>query len=254
LCSHGGFGSIDEAPDDFCRTKVGECDLFICMAGPLYGSRSPAGTSFTEHEFDAAILGKKPCLVFMTAEDYPLAANRIEADEERKCQFEFRKKVSKGRITTRFSTADEVSVRVVQAIRNWEAARAGNPAPTQEVLLTSQIHSVSYRIAMMNESTTVSDEEVAAVMAALQIQVCRDLEPAWGINAELTFIPKHADVPPASGKLVIEDDSRHPEMVSYHTHTADGLPEARVSVGAAKQAQWRWTMSASHELLEMLVN
>jgi Domain of unknown function (DUF4062) len=35
------FGSIDEAPDDFCRTKVGECDLFVCIAGPLYGSRSP---------------------------------------------------------------------------------------------------------------------------------------------------------------------------------------------------------------------
>jgi Domain of unknown function (DUF4062) len=37
------FGSIDEAPDDFCRTKLGECDLFVCIAGPLYGSRSPEG-------------------------------------------------------------------------------------------------------------------------------------------------------------------------------------------------------------------
>ena len=64
------FGSIDEAPDDFCRTKVGECDLFVCIAGPLYGSRSPAGASFTEREFDAAFNGKKPCLVFVTAEDY----------------------------------------------------------------------------------------------------------------------------------------------------------------------------------------
>ena len=41
------FGSIDETPDDFCRTKVGECDLFVCIAGPLYGSRNPAGSSLT---------------------------------------------------------------------------------------------------------------------------------------------------------------------------------------------------------------
>jgi hypothetical protein len=247
------FGSIDETPDDFCRTKVGECDLFVCIAGPLYGSRSPAGASFTEREFDAAILGKKTCLVFMTSEDYPLAANLIEADEERKCQLEFRKKVSEGRVITRFSTADQVSFKVVQAIRNWEA-RKGNPAPTQEVLLTSQVHSVSYRIAVMNESTMVSDEEVIAVMAALQTQVRRDLAPAWGVDAELTFIANGAEVPPGSWRLVIEDDSRHTEFISYHTLSDEGLPEVHVAVRAAKQAGLEWTMTASHDLLEMLAN
>jgi hypothetical protein len=248
------FGSIDEAPDDFCRAKVGECDLFVCIAGPLYGSRSPTGTSFTEREFDAAILDKKPCLVFMTAEDYPLAANLIEADEQRSCQLEFRSKVSKGRIVTRFSTANEVSVKVVQAIRNWEAARAGSPAPSQEVLLTSQVHSVSYRVAVINLSTLVSDDEATAAMGALQTQVRRDFAPAWGIDAELSFIGKQADAPPGSWRLVIEDDSRYAGAVCYHTLTNEGLPEVRVAVRAARQAQWEWTMAASHDLLEMLAN
>ena len=49
------FGSWDTAPDDFCRSKVAKCDLFVCIAGPLYGSRSPAGRSYTEREFEAAI-------------------------------------------------------------------------------------------------------------------------------------------------------------------------------------------------------
>jgi hypothetical protein len=248
------FGSIDETPDDFCRTKVGGCDLFICIAGALYGSRSPAGSSFTEREFDAAILGKKPCLVFMTAEDYPLPANLIEADEERKCQLEFRKKVSKGRIVTRFSTADQVSVKVVQAIRNWEAARAGNPAPTQEALLASQVHSVSYRVAVINESTIVSDAVVKAAMAALQTQVRHDFAPAWGVDAELTFIAKQAEAPPGSWRLVVEDNSRQPGFISYHTLTEEGLPEVHVGVRDARQADWEWTMGASHELLEMLAN
>lgn len=104
------FGSWDEAPDDFCRAKVAECDLFVCIAGPLYGSRSPAGQSNTEREFDAAIEHKKPCLVFMTADDFPLAANLIESDEERKCQLAFRQRISTGRIITRFSTPEQVSV------------------------------------------------------------------------------------------------------------------------------------------------
>jgi hypothetical protein len=66
------FGSWDEAPDDFCRAKVAECDLFICLAGPLYGSVAPAGSSYTDREFQAAVDHGKPCLVFMTAEDFPL--------------------------------------------------------------------------------------------------------------------------------------------------------------------------------------
>ena len=167
------FGAVDEAPDDFCRVRVGECDLFVCIAGPLYGSRSPTGLSFTEREYDAAILAKKACLVFMTSDDYPIAANLVESDENRERQLEFRKKVRAGRIITQFSTGDEMSVKVVQAIRNWEVARAEN-RPSPEALLASQIRSVSYRVAVMNEGATVSDEEVRAAVAALQTQLNRD--------------------------------------------------------------------------------
>jgi len=188
------FGSIDEAPDDFCRRKVDECDLFVCIAGPLYGFRSPAGASFTEREFDAAILSKKPCLVIMTAEDYPLAANPIEADKDRECQHKFRKKISKDRIIDRFSTADEVSVKVVQAIGNWERRRG----PTREVLQKTRVRSVSYRVAVMNKSTMVCHDEVTAAMAALQTQVRRDYAPVWGVGAELPLIGEHTEAPPGS--------------------------------------------------------
>ena len=113
------FGAISLAPDDFCRAKVAECDLVVCVAGPLYGSRSQSGLSYTEREFDAAILAKKPCLAFMTPDDYAIAANLIEADDTRKSQLEFRKKISEGRVRTHFSTPHHLSVQVVQAIRNW---------------------------------------------------------------------------------------------------------------------------------------
>jgi len=119
------FGSWNVNPDDFCRAKVGDCDVFVCMAGPLYGSRTPAGPSYTEREFDAAVTSNRPCLVFMTAEDFALPANLIESEDNRDRQAAFRTKLSSGRIIARFSDPQEVAVLVVQAIRNWEASLAG---------------------------------------------------------------------------------------------------------------------------------
>lgn len=248
------FGSWDEAPDDFCRSKVAESDLFVCIAGPLYGSRSPAGQSYTEREFEAALEHKKPCLVFMTADEFPLAANLIESDAQRKCQLAFRRKLSKGRIISRFSTPDHVSVNVVQAIHNWEDSQANSAMPTQANVLASQIRSVSYRVAVLNRSAMVGDEEVRAAVAALQTQVHRDFAPVWGIDAELSFVTKGAEPAPGSWWLVIEDEPEYPSVVAYHTLTSEGLPQVKISVVKAKQSNWEWTMAASNELLEMLAN
>ncbi|HTR15202.1 MAG TPA: DUF4062 domain-containing protein, partial [Roseiarcus sp.] len=126
------FGAIDRAPDDLCRAKVAECDLFVCIVGPLYGSRGPSGLSYTEREFDAAVLANKPCLIFLTAEDFPLPADRVEDDDNRRRQLEFRKKAQEGRIVPRFSTPEQVSVKVVQAIRNWERSAPNNSAAPTE--------------------------------------------------------------------------------------------------------------------------
>jgi hypothetical protein len=117
------FGSWDVDPDAFCRNKVGQCDLFICLAGPLYGSLTPAGPSYTEREFDAALEHRKTCLVFLTSEDFPLPSNLIEPDDKRKLQQAFRERISNGRIVVRFSNPAELATRVVQAIRNWESSR-----------------------------------------------------------------------------------------------------------------------------------
>ena len=248
------FGSWDNAPDDFCRSKVAKCDLFVCIAGPLYGSRSPSGRSYTEREFEAAIEHGKTRLVFMTAEDFPLAANLIESDEDRKCQTAFRQKISGGKLIAWFSTPDQVAFRVVQAIRNLEAEQAASPMPTQASLLVSQIKSVSYRVAVLNHSTIVTDDEVKTAVAALQTQVHRDFAPAWGVDAELSFVAKGSDPAAGSWWLVIEDDSEYPGVLAYHTLTSEGLPQVKISVRNAKQANREWTMAASHDLLEMLAN
>ena len=50
------FGARDALPDDFCRARVSECDVFVGLVGHLYGSSPPGQSiSFTEREYDAAV-------------------------------------------------------------------------------------------------------------------------------------------------------------------------------------------------------
>jgi Domain of unknown function (DUF4062) len=243
------FGSFDETPDEFCVREVSECDLFVCIAGHLYGSRSPTGSSYCEREFETAINHKKSILAFLADDDFPLAANLRESDEDRKCQLAFRERVSKDRGITRFSRPEQISSLVVQAIRNWEARR-----PTQASLVASQIKRVSYSVAVLNRSRQLSDSEVQTAVAALQKQVHDDFAPVWGIDADLTFVAQGSLPKPKSWWLLIEDEGDHPEFISYHTLNSEGLPLVKISVINAKRADRDWTVSASHELLETLAN
>jgi len=129
------FGARDAMADDFCQAKVKECDVFVGILGHCYGS-SPKGSekSYTEQEYDAAIATGKPRLMFLAPEDFPLPAHLVEPDERRKKQRAFRERVSAERIRDTFSTPDDLTWRVVQAIHNWELQQAAvdqRPAPTR---------------------------------------------------------------------------------------------------------------------------
>ncbi|MEY2472660.1 MAG: hypothetical protein QOK28_1989 [Actinomycetota bacterium] len=110
------------------------------------------------------------------------------------------------------------------------------------------------RIAVINSSTTVSDDEVAAAVPALQEQVHRDFAPAWGADATVSFVAKGEK--PAAGAwwLVVLDDSDAAGALGYHDLTNDGLPLSKVFAGSDKQYGFNWTVTASHELLEMLAD
>ena len=98
----------------------------------------------------------------------------------------------------------------------------------------------------------VTDAEVQAVVPALQKQVGADFAPAWGIDADLRFIAKGNK--PATGEwwLVILDNSDQAGALGYHDLTAQGLPLGKVFAKTDKQYGEQWTVTVSHELLEML--
>lgn len=110
----------------------------------------------------------------------------------------------------------------------------------------------SIEIAIINEYDPVDDAEVAKAVAALQKQVSRDFAAAWGADAKLTIVKKGATPPAGAWWLIILDNSDQAGALGYHDLTSEGLPLGKVFAGTDKRYGEQWTVTASHELLEML--
>jgi hypothetical protein len=108
------------------------------------------------------------------------------------------------------------------------------------------------KIEFVNESTVITDKQAKAVLDPLQIQVHRDFAPAWGIDADLSFVPKGAQPSGGSWWIGFFDNSDQAGALGYHDLTNSGLPVGKVFVESDLQSKSSWTNDASHELLEML--
>ena len=108
------------------------------------------------------------------------------------------------------------------------------------------------QISVINESTVLADEDVAPVVAALQKQVTNDFGPVWGAAAQLGIVPKGTQPPNGNWWLVLLDDSDQANALGYHDLTSEGLPMGKVFAASDLKAGTSWTVTASHELLEML--
>lgn len=121
----------------------------------------------------------------------------------------------------------------------------------------SQLHPsqlAPIQISVINESTVVTDAEVIPVVAALQKQIKNDFRPVWGVDADLTVIPQGSQPANGSWWLVILDDSDQAGALGYHDLTSDGLPLGKIFAASDLKAGTSWTITASHELLEMLAD
>src|SRR6266851_10439261 len=105
------------------------------------------------------------------------------------------------------------------------------------------------KIAVINASSVMTDADVQGAVPALQTQVHRDFYPPWGVDADLTFVPKGHQPPAGSWWLAILDNSDQAGALGYHDVTTEGLPLGKVIAGTDKQYGYIWTVTASHELL-----
>jgi hypothetical protein len=106
---------------------------------------------------------------------------------------------------------------------------------------------LSKYIALVSESRKVRIADLMAVAAALQKQVTRDFGPIWGVQANIAAFESRKDVPVDYWSIVIRDDIDRPEAAGYHE---DDLGQP----GALVRLTDDWSVTASHELLEMLAD
>lgn len=102
-----------------------------------------------------------------------------------------------------------------------------------------------YHLALVSEIKSISASELTRVAAALQKQVVRDFGPIWKLQATVNAFTRLDDVPVGYWPIIVRDDINVPGAAGVH-EDKDGQPFALV------QYSLSWSLTASHETLEML--
>jgi hypothetical protein len=107
-------------------------------------------------------------------------------------------------------------------------------------------------LCVFNESTVLTDAQVEAIVSTLQQQVSEDFQPHYGVDASLVFIPSGQSIPTNAWWLGVFDNSDQAGALGYHDTTNEGLPLGKVFAGTDLQYGASWTVTMSHEILEMV--
>jgi len=101
-------------------------------------------------------------------------------------------------------------------------------------------------LALVSETTSVALPELTRVSAALQKQVTRDLSVQWDLQGTIDPFASLEEVPPGYWPLIIKDDIGQDASGVHCDDT--GQPMALIT------SDLDWSVTASHEVLEMLVD
>ncbi len=111
------------------------------------------------------------------------------------------------------------------------------------------------QIAVINESTVITDAEVQSMLAAFDQQWNKDLVPVWGVDAAtFHFTPKGQTPAVGSWWLAFFDNSDQAGALAYHDLTNEGLPISKVFVRTLQADNASVSVGATHELCEMAVD
>jgi len=107
------------------------------------------------------------------------------------------------------------------------------------------------KIAVFNKATTPLGVDLDDLIAAMQSYIDKVIVPVWATPAKLI---KSTGFIKGAWAIVFLDDANQPGALAYHDLTPDGLPESKVFVRTTLQNGDLVSVSASHELVEMLVD
>lgn len=99
------------------------------------------------------------------------------------------------------------------------------------------------QIALVSETSQVSPSDLSRASAAFQKQLSRDFGPIWQVTATIDAFARLEDVPLTYWPVLVQDDI-NVDAAGVHMDKS-GQPFALV------QYSNQWTLTASHEVLEM---
>jgi len=105
-------------------------------------------------------------------------------------------------------------------------------------------------VALVSESAQIKASDLTQVSAALQKQATRDLVQFWNIKPTVDAFPRLEDVPLGYWPIIVMDDIEQPGAAGVHLDK-NGQPFALVTASAQRDV---WSLTASHEMIEMLVD
>ena len=106
-------------------------------------------------------------------------------------------------------------------------------------------------IACFNNATVALGVDFASLIATMQKYVDDHVAPVWGTPAKLI---KTKGFKRGAWAMVFLDNADQPGALAYHDLTPDGLPISKVFVKTTLDNKDLVSVSASHELVEMLVD
>jgi hypothetical protein len=237
-------GAVDTSMD-----MVDAADVYLGVIAHRYG-HVPKGSavSITEMEYRRALRRRIPCLLFLRDGMNPLGVTGGGLERWAAKLVGFRKRLESRHVVGYFSSVGDLKVSALQALseyrRSTPLSRPGSAGLVPDLR----------RVAVMNRSAMLPDAEARKVVRALQLQVDRDFAPTWGVDARLSFVGRHADPAPGSWWLTLLDDADQIGALGYCDSNEEGLPLGCVFVRNSARSGAPWSVTASHILLDLLVN
>lgn len=104
---------------------------------------------------------------------------------------------------------------------------------------------IPVHVALVDASGTVAASELAEVAGALNEQVQADIAPAWTVAATVGAYP---EAPAGTWRIELHETIEEENAAGFHANDR-GQPYAMVAMSDGD-----WTVTASHELVEMIVD
>jgi hypothetical protein len=106
---------------------------------------------------------------------------------------------------------------------------------------------LTINLALVSEVEGHDPSDVSRVAAALQRQATRDFGCVWDVQATVDAFPRLEDVPIGYWPMIVRDDIDVPGAAGIHLDK-EGQPLALITMSDS------WSLTASHEMLEMLAD